>query len=242
MQMETEPSFVPAQKPVIPPPLSQTLLQIPWDKVFPVHLERDDAGVAVTIEQTTYDDVTQFLIEHWVEINSEMGEHPFLFAGMSERKKEYYLLTSDFLAFKKGGKTIGVYIGSTHDWSTYYMRYAWLMPQYRKGGMFSKLIKSIVEACKLGAVERVDVQVSPASLPSLIMYQKMQFNHVGFEVSERWGAMVKLTKLLRRENENVMLNQFFMGHKYQLEDRAEAQPEDRSGNQPGNQPGNQAEK
>ncbi len=192
-------------------PASESVLKIRWKDHFPVQINSE-----LSIQKTNYEQVAQFLNKNWKIIKShEAHDSRFLNAGIHPAKESYYKMLGDFFEFKLKGETVGVFVGTVSDWSSYYMRYAFILPQFQNLGFFKAMILQIIRSCEDAKVERVEVDISPSNSKSLTFYGKLQFSPVSTSISERWGASLRLVKFTMKKNEEHFQQLFCHGVRHQ---------------------------
>jgi hypothetical protein len=77
--------------------------------------------------------------------------------------------------------------------------------------VIQKFFPHLFERLRLAGVERVEADASPANFASLQTLLRNRFNVTGSVLSERWGALVRLTRFLDDDATGVFLDQFCDG-------------------------------
>jgi hypothetical protein len=207
----TNASAVSSNTPEPEPGLSNRLWGINWSAHFPIETE-----TGVTIHISTLERVLPFIQEHYATIFQDDPTSPFRSDSVDALKIRYYNLCADFFDFRDGDRTVGVLSGAATDWSTYYLRTAAVHPDYANQRLIQGLLPPLFEILQAAGVERVEADTSPANFAVLNILSRLAFNVTGTVLSERWGASVRLTRHLVKENELFFLRQFCTGVKYQL--------------------------
>jgi hypothetical protein len=68
-------------------------------------------------------------------------------------------------------------------------------------------------------VRRFELDTSPANMATIQVLTRLRFNVTGHITSERWGALLRLTKFLDERAEEVFLDSFCSGVRYQRRHR-----------------------
>jgi RimJ/RimL family protein N-acetyltransferase len=184
-----------------PQPLSLRLWDIDWRPLFPQKL---DEGVMV--EWATFDAALPFIRENYGEIFGP-EESAFLSEAPTEAKRRFCAEMDVFL-FRAEGRTVGLHLAHPSDWSTYYLRSAAFVKEYRARGLMQAFAERFWPVLEQAGVARLEVEVNSSNLPSIALMTKVGFSVTSMTTSERWGALVRLTKFLRPECKDVFRRQF----------------------------------
>lgn len=184
---------------------SSIIWKIDWNRFFPkvVH----PGGISA--DTSNFDEFSEFLTHqapHLLEV-SDSKDH-FLYREKSDAKLRYYAHAGDCFCFKDGPKIVGVFLGTPIDWGSYYLRYTWILPEYRGAGFYQTFLAYYLECLKMAGVDRAEGDISPSNPAHLHIFSKLQFKITGFNASERWGAMIHLTRFLSQKHEDVFEKQF----------------------------------
>ena len=195
--------------------MSKKLWGIDWAQ----HLPFNNGGFEV--RPSDYERAASFIREHYNTVfEEEAGASPFA-TDLSAAKAQYYRLFGDFFDFFHGDELAGLLVCTPTDWSSYYIRSAALVPKYQGRRIVQQFYQdAMFPVLRDAGVERVEFDTSPANLAMMHIAARLRFNTTGTILSERWGAMVHFTKFLSGDKEDVFLQQFCAGVKYQLRDRA----------------------
>lgn len=183
-------------------PLSLRLWDLDWNRKLPWQL--DDA---VSVESGSFDQALPFMQEHYGEIFGGTEESRFLVEPMSEAKRRFCSELDIFL-FRADGRAVGILMGHPTDWSTYYIRSTAFIEEYRARGLMRIFLVPFWKALRDAGVDRVESEVSPTNKPTLALQMKEGFIVTSAGMSERWGAVLRLTKYLSSEPERVFARQF----------------------------------
>lgn len=206
-----------ARLPTLPAPpgephrtsLSRALWDIDWNQGLPLVLTED--GIAV--HATDFESAAPFISAHYPAL-FEHDQRPSRFrsGGSAESRRRYYQAAGDFFEFRReGGETVAVLICTPVDWSTYYVRSAAALPEYQGRGVIQRFFPHLFERLRLAGVERVEADAAPSNFASLQNLLRHRFNVTGTVLSERWGALVRLTRYLDDDATGVFLDQFCDG-------------------------------
>lgn len=190
--------------------LSSMLWGIDWSSHLPMHLED-----GVIVRQSSYDESAPFVRQHYARIFKEDGSSPFSTTRIDPAKERYYRLAGDFFTWELEGEAIGLLVGTPVDWSTYYIRSAAILPEHFGKGLIPSFLPRLFEILAAAGLERVEADTSPSNLAVMRILTRMNFNVTGTMLTDRWGAHVHLTRYLNAEREEVFLQQFCSGIRYQ---------------------------
>jgi hypothetical protein len=195
--------------------LSERIYGFSWSNYFPLKLNEDEDVVIVEFKKAI-----EFIKENHNQIFDEnLWGNPFFKAENNESKQKYYELISDCFLFLKNQKPYALIIGTLTDWSSYYLRYGAFLKEFQGGGRVQSFLNHIILTLKNNSISRVETDISPANLVNLHVFNKLQFNISGINLSERWGSIIHMTKFLNLDAERVFLDQFCAGVRPQLENK-----------------------
>ena len=182
--------------------MSQRLWDLDWSRVLPWSFEE------VTVESGHFDDAAPFIREHYARIfGTENNEGRFMASPMTDAKYRF-CAESDVFVFRVEGETVGIFVSHPSDWSTYYMRTAALLPEYRGRGLVSRFMEKICEPLRAAGVERLEGDVSPANAPMMRLHVGQGFLVTSTASSERWGSVVHFTRFLNDTADAVFRRQY----------------------------------
>lgn len=116
----------------------------------------------------------------------------------TEKLKEIrQLLNQKFelrLALLKGKELIGWSYGwqDSIEKDTFFMGVSLVLPEHQRKGLYSSLLKKVLEITKEAGFQSVTSLHIMTNNPVLIAKMKLGFHIYGFEVNTRYGAMVRL--------------------------------------------------
>ena len=174
--------------------LSKEFYGISWEDYFPRNL-----APGSSVELSNFEEFSEFLKKHEARSLDE------------KTRVAYYRIAGDYFAFRHEGVLAGVFVGTPVDWSTYYLRYALILPEFRLKGLWQGFLTHFLSVLKKYGIERVEGDVSPSNLGQIHTFNKMQFNITGMQVTERWGTVLKFTKYLSGASESQFLDRFCEG-------------------------------
>lgn len=131
--------------------------------------------------------------------NDELSEK----TGYNSLHKEHFL-------FIKRGESVGWSTDETMDFMTCYMRNTGILPEHQNRGLYSIFPQTLTKYLEEIGYERLSSQHSPDNSKMLITKLKAGFMVTGMDLDERWGSLVRLTKLLKNDRSKVFSNCF--GH------------------------------
>jgi hypothetical protein len=137
--------------------------------------------------------------------------------------------SADVLEVRQAGRTIGLLIGAPSDWSTYYLRSLAFLRAYQGRQLHARIFPWMFAELARAGVRRVEAETSPSNLATVMLLTRMRFNITGNVLTERWGALLRLTRYLDESAEDVFLDKFCTGIRYQRRERSvPPSPEERS--------------
>jgi RimJ/RimL family protein N-acetyltransferase len=165
----------------------------------------------VSVEYVSFTEALPFMEEHWSKIFGEQYAR-FLSDPMTPAKRRF-CDDMDVLAFRsKGdiahGQTIGLLIGHPQDWSTYYMRGVAILPAFRKRHLLTRIVEWADGPLRAAGVDRIEGECSPANVAMIKMLVGLGYVATGTSSSERWGTLLRYSKFLREEAEEIFARQF----------------------------------
>ena len=183
-------------------PLSRKLWDLDWAQILPWSFEE------VAVELGTFDEALPFIAEHYGRIfGADELAGRFLVEAMTPAKRRFGAEMDVFL-FRAEGQTVGIFMSHPSDWSTYYMRTAALLPEYRGRHLVSRFMDRICEPLREAGVFRLEGDVSPSNAPMVKLHSGQGFMVTSTSSTDRWGLVLRFTKFLREEAEAVFLKQY----------------------------------
>jgi hypothetical protein len=160
----------------------------------------------LSAELGSFEKAQPFIQEHYGHIFGG-DETPFFHEPMTEAKRRFFS-EMDFFLFRADRKTVGVLMAHPSDWSTYYVRSTAILEEYRRRGFMRSFLVPFWAALRAAGVARVETEASVVNVPVIALQLKEGFVITSHESSERWGAMVRLTKFLSPHPDRVFRRQF----------------------------------
>lgn len=199
------------------PRLSEAMFGLAWSDLVPCAL----GGGGARLRLAEYAEVERFFAEHRdVLLAPEVAGSGFAGLDDGPAKSRFCGHALDSFAIEADGRTVGVFVGQATDWSTYYLRYLGMEPDYRGAGAVVGIIDLFGAFLAPFGFQRMEMDVSISHLPQLRRVLGRSFYPMGTLHSERWGALVHLVQFLSNEHEAAFLNQFSAG----LRPRADGTP------------------
>lgn len=188
--------------------LSARLWGIAWDDFLPFHFQESD----IYLDTITYKEFSDFIKENSEKIFTENEiNSSFNNFDNSKARVTFYEQESDIFAYKIKEKIVGVFVSHPSDWSTYYLRYTNILPAYRGCQLTIRTIAFLSNILFSVGVQRIKTEVSPSNLRQVQRLSKLGFVISGNTLSERWGALLFMTKYLDNQSEQTFYNQFCVG-------------------------------
>jgi hypothetical protein len=193
-------------------PASRRLWGLDWTRELP------RVAGDFTIEAGTFDEAYPFMREHYPTIFDGDAAARFFAEEMTEAKLRY-LRDADAFIFRAEGRVAGICLAHPSDWSTYYVRTMAFLPELRRRGAATALDAVFGDVLPKVGVDRYEAETSIANRPMMEGLLGWGAVVTGTVTSERWGAMVRLTRFLDRAPEDVFRRQFVFGGKPEINPR-----------------------
>lgn len=163
----------------------------------------------VTAEPGTFDDALVFMQEHYARIFGGLGTDGsrFLADPLTESKRRFGG-EMDVVLYRDGARVVGIWMAHPADWTTYYVRSAAFLPEYRDKRVMSQFLERVYAPLAALGIERLECECSPANVPMMKLMASLGWIAVSTANSERWGATIRFAKFLRSEAEGVFTRQF----------------------------------
>ena len=183
-------------------PLSLKLWELDWRCLGPWTFEE------VTVEVGTFEDALPFIADNYARIfGTDDGQARFLVEPMTPAKRRFGAEMDVFL-FRVESRVIGVVMGHASDWSTYYLRTAAYLPEYRSRHLVQGFFDAMCEPLRNAGVVRVESDVTPTNVPMMRAHLGQGFIVSSTTTSERWGLVARMTKFLQDDAEAIFVRQF----------------------------------
>lgn len=185
------------------PSMTERVLQFSWRDHLPIRLPNGES-----IEMITYEQSTQFIAENIERCFKERVPAFNPESDQASRREAFYKITGDFFGFfTPEGKLFGVTTGHMTDWSSYYIRFSMILPEFQGGPLAKAFMEFLDQFLEKQGVGRLSSQASPLNLSSIGVLTRQGMTFSGVEVSDRWGVILTYTKVYRRRVEH--LQRFF---------------------------------
>ena len=144
------------------------------------------------------------------------GDEDFCFRPSPERRQQmaplrklYSVIHHEwFLFLDPKGRPIGWHMGEAEDHQTFYMRNSGILPEFQNRGLFTAFSEVFMRYLGELGYERISSHHKPTNRRILILKLQQGFNIAGFEMTENWGALVKLVKILPRDRQEAFYKMF----------------------------------
>lgn len=113
-----------------------------------------------------------------------------------------------FLFLGPKNEPIGWHMGEAEDFQTFYMRNTGIVPKYQGRGLYGAFLKAFTAYLGALGYERLSSQHKPTNKSILILKLKQGFVIGGFELTENWGALVKMVKIIPQDRRESFYRQF----------------------------------
>ncbi len=128
-------------------------------------------ALSLVIRRAKAEDYDQILVlwrEAGTEVSGDGRDSRNAFSRQLGHFPDTYLVATD------GGRIVGVVLG-THDWRKGWINRLAVLPEYRQGGLASKLVRACEEAIRGLGIEIVTALVEPANTASVKLFQKLGY-------------------------------------------------------------------
>lgn len=194
-----------------PPKASKFLWGIDWAEWLPRRL----TGDGIDLCPSDIESAMPFICAHYAEIFEQDAERGQFFHEPFDGAKLRYYRTADVFEIKHAARTVGLLIGAPSDWSTYYVRTMGVLRAYQGRQLPRVILPFLFERLADAGVRRFEAETSPSNLATVLFLTRMRFNITGHSLTERWGTLLRLTKFLDEAAEDVFLDKFCSGARYQ---------------------------
>lgn len=170
-----------------------------------------------TIKAVSFDELREFLKHNFNSVFPDRGANtPFqpdqLRAETMRPMLKLYegCHQEHFLFYDKAGEPVGWHMGEAEDALTFYMRNTGVLPRVQNQGLYKVFFKQLIAYLKAIGYERVTSQHQATNRRILILKLQEGFDIAGMELTERWGPLVKLVKLLPNDRREAFYKHFGM--------------------------------
>lgn len=191
--------------------LSSSLLNINWQETLPAIFEKKSGEEKMLFELKicSYQQGKEFLAEHGKELFGENTiNQNFLMLEFSPNKESYYQQFVDHFSISIEGRMVGYACIHLQDWSTYYLRYINVLPEYRGHKLVVDFVETVAKTLKEAGLERIETHVAVHNASQISKLVRLGFVANGNYQSERWGNMILLTKFLSLKHKETFNRQF----------------------------------
>jgi RimJ/RimL family protein N-acetyltransferase len=194
---------------------SEEFWGVDWETALPRLLTSD----GIELRCSDIERALPFIGNHYATIFEEQpGASRFLAEPFDGAKLRYYR-RADVFEVADGNETVGLVIGEPSDWSSYYLRTMGLLPEYHGRQLASSILTYMFDVLGRVGVRRFELDTSPSNMATIQVLTRLRFNITGQFTSERWGALLRFTKFLDDRAEEVFLDSFCTGIRYQRRHR-----------------------
>lgn len=116
----------------------------------------------------------------------------------------------NFLFYDPSGEPVGWHMGEAEDPLTFYMRNTGVLPRAQNSGLYKVFFKQLISYLTAIGYERITSQHQATNRRILILKLKEGFDIAGMELTERWGPLVKLVKLLPTDRREAFYKHYGM--------------------------------
>ena len=184
--------------------LSHKLWDIDWSRYFPAQLPTSN----LVVREVDLDEAAGFLARSDEQVFGRQGQWVQRKREDATLKQRYFQAACDAFGFWRERTIVGLFIGNPADWSSYYMRWLCLDPEFRKQRASTEFLEILFGALKAVGVARIECETAPSNVAGTAGLTSLGFRVAGMSLSERWGAMTRLYKHLDRQAEEAFVAAF----------------------------------
>lgn len=184
------------------------------DKVRKRHFPLKIKG-GFSVVPATRKAVFAFLAKNYDKVFPDRGESPCFRMSPARRKraekfwKKYEVVHHEWFLFLGPNKqAIGWHMGEAEDFQTFYMRNTGILPAYQGHGLYGSFLNAFISYLGELGYERISSQHKPTNKSILILKLKQGFVIGGLEMTENWGSLVKMVRILPRDRRESFFRQF----------------------------------
>ncbi len=183
-------------------PLSKQIWGLDWREILPWQFDETE------VVSGTLADAMPFIAEHYGKIFGAADQQVRFFHEPMTDAKRRFTEMSDVFLFRAEGRPFGVMIAHPTDWSTYYVRTTAFLPEQRNRHIMTRFVQRIYEPLIAAGVSRMEADTAPSNLAVQKILHGLEWMVTGTTNSERWGLMLRQTKLFREDAKSAFLQQF----------------------------------
>ncbi|MBS2018703.1 MAG: GNAT family N-acetyltransferase [Deltaproteobacteria bacterium] len=163
----------------------------------------------VTVDLGTFEgDAMPFMAEHYGGMFQKAdASSRFLVEPMTESKLRF-CQEMDTFVFRHEGRAVGLLIAHPSDWSSYYVRTAAILPDFRRRHLIVQYMHEIIPPLQRAGVARLETEVTPANIPMVAFHHDHGFMVTSTSTSDRWGMLLRFTRFLSDDAERTFVRQF----------------------------------
>lgn len=188
--------------------LTEQLWGVDWKSLLPQKISE-----SVRVEILSFANAAPIIAQLFPEVYQTEGESVFGEKKPSPFKQKYYEIAGDFFVFydgSAGDEVAGMAIGSVLDWSAYNFRNIAIAPAYQEAGLYFSFFELLSKVLKSHGVSRIEGDVAPSNRHHIHVLNKMGYIVTSVSHSERWGALLHVTKYLDEDEEERFTKLFSM--------------------------------
>ena len=189
-------------------PLEFRLSEKIWNIDFTPLYKSSLGDPSITLVPGSLAQVKAFFKKYEKEMKREVSGPQFTQADFRASRENYYTYVADIFFFIHQHKEVGIFIGNAIDWTSYYLRYAWIDPAFRGQGVIPNFFSQLASLLKATGVDRIEGDVCPTNAISMQMFNRLGYQVTGYTLSNKWGALVKIVKFLPETEETLFQTQF----------------------------------
>jgi ribosomal protein S18 acetylase RimI-like enzyme len=186
------------------PSWSERLWGIDWSDHFPIRYESGAVCEKVSLERAL-----PFIRDNYDRIFAS-AQRAFFGESMSEAKERFYK-DSDIFLFSADDVDAGVVVAHPTDWSTYYLRTLAVLPRFQDRHLATAWVSAVAEMLRAHGVVRFEMETAPANHRVIHGLNKLGMMVTGSSHSERWGTLLRFTKILVPQAEADFVRRYCLG-------------------------------
>jgi len=123
--------------------------------------------------------------------------------------KIYQNLHHEYFLFQTPDhKPVGWFMGEAEDALTFYFRHLGILPEHQNKKMYSSFVLHFEKYLAEIGYERTSIQHKVTNRKIIILQLKLEYLIASLELTENWGPLVKLVKLLQPDRRSHFVRMY----------------------------------
>jgi RimJ/RimL family protein N-acetyltransferase len=183
---------------------SERLWGIDWTSTLPW---TSDSGVVC--DRVSLERALPFIRHHYDRIFASANQE-FFPESLTEAKIAFYR-EADIFLFTSEGIDIGIIVAHPTDWNTYYVRTMGVLPEHKSRHVATEWVARTLDLLKNHGVMRFETETAPSNHTVIHILNKYGMMMTGTLTTERWGTLLRYTKLMDEAADAFFVKRYCMG-------------------------------